>query len=182
MKKTSQWGLIAALAAIMSISFSFRTTDDMPSAKTDAMIKEWERAKTYTKAYLDVATEAAYGAKPTPEMRSFGGQMLHLAEVNYAFGATLGKASPYKFGDLEKGSLKTKAEISKAVLDSYDFMIAAIKGADDAKLASTVKMFNMDMTIETALNKAFEHQTHHRGQTTVYLRLSGLTPPQEMLF
>jgi uncharacterized damage-inducible protein DinB len=33
-----------------------------------------------------------------------------------------------------------------------------------------------------ALNKAFEHQTHHRGQTTQYLRGQGKTPPQEMLF
>jgi uncharacterized damage-inducible protein DinB len=32
------------------------------------------------------------------------------------------------------------------------------------------------------LAKAFEHQTHHRGQATVYLRLKGVTPPQEMLF
>jgi len=32
------------------------------------------------------------------------------------------------------------------------------------------------------LNKTFEHQTHHRGQCTVYLRLMGVTPPQEKLF
>jgi hypothetical protein len=32
------------------------------------------------------------------------------------------------------------------------------------------------------LAKAFEHQTHHRGQATVYLRLKGVAPPNEMLF
>ena len=30
--------------------------------------------------------------------------------------------------------------------------------------------------------KCFEHQTHHRGQTTVYIRLAGGTPPAEKLF
>jgi len=30
--------------------------------------------------------------------------------------------------------------------------------------------------------KAFEHQTHHRGQTTIYIRLVGLKPPGERLF
>ncbi|MBO0721263.1 MAG: damage-inducible protein DinB, partial [Blastocatellia bacterium] len=29
---------------------------------------------------------------------------------------------------------------------------------------------------------SFEHQTHHRGQTTIYLRLKGVTPPGEKLY
>lgn len=32
------------------------------------------------------------------------------------------------------------------------------------------------------MTKTFEHQTHHRGQTTVYLRMSEITPPQEKLY
>jgi uncharacterized damage-inducible protein DinB len=39
-----------------------------------------------------------------------------------------------------------------------------------------------DMTKGMALTKCFEHQTHHRGQTTVYIRLAGAKPPQEKLF
>jgi uncharacterized damage-inducible protein DinB len=38
------------------------------------------------------------------------------------------------------------------------------------------------MSKRNALAKVFEHQVHHRGQTTVYLRLAGVTPPQEKLF
>lgn len=53
---------------------------------------------------------------------------------------------------------------------------------NEQKLVESVKIFNFDMTRELALSKVFEHQTHHRGQTTVYLRLKGLTPPQEKLF
>nr|WP_324497299.1 DinB family protein [Haliscomenobacter sp.] len=30
--------------------------------------------------------------------------------------------------------------------------------------------------------KAFEYQTHHRGQTTIYIRLLGIKPPNEKLF
>ncbi|MBS1504563.1 MAG: damage-inducible protein DinB, partial [Bacteroidetes bacterium] len=32
------------------------------------------------------------------------------------------------------------------------------------------------------IGKAFEHQTHTRGQTVAYLRLKGVKPPPEMLF
>lgn len=37
------------------------------------------------------------------------------------------------------------------------------------------------MTRATALMEDFEHQTHHRAQTTVYLRLADVKPPQEKL-
>ena len=30
--------------------------------------------------------------------------------------------------------------------------------------------------------KAYEHQAHHRGQTTIYIRALGLKPPNERLF
>jgi uncharacterized damage-inducible protein DinB len=30
--------------------------------------------------------------------------------------------------------------------------------------------------------KAFEHQTHHRGQCTIYLRQLGIKPPAERLW
>ncbi len=32
------------------------------------------------------------------------------------------------------------------------------------------------------VNKAFEHQTHHRGQCMIYLRFLGIEPPHEILF
>ena len=32
------------------------------------------------------------------------------------------------------------------------------------------------------MNKTFEHQTHHRGQATIYIRLQGIKPPEERLF
>lgn len=171
------------LVVVMLTSFSFR--DYGPAGKKEVMIASWERAKVYTKEYLDAATEEVYSFKPTPEMRSFAEQMHHLAVDNYKIvnAALSGISRPAKFRDLEKETLKSKVEITKAVLESYDFVIAAIKGLDETKLDSMVKMFNRwDTTVEDGLDKAFEHQTHHRGQTTVYLRLKGITPPSEKLF
>ena len=40
----------------------------------------------------------------------------------------------------------------------------------------------VEMTKGQALAKLFEHQTHHRGQTTIYIRLAGVKPPNEKLF
>jgi uncharacterized damage-inducible protein DinB len=52
-----------------------------------------------------------------------------------------------------------------------------------AVMGENVKMFGrFEMTKGMALAKCFEHQTHHRGQSTVYIRLAGAKPPQEKLF
>ncbi|MEO6734683.1 MAG: DinB family protein [Ferruginibacter sp.] len=155
-------------------------------AQTSAtdMLKEWERAKVYTKEYLDTMPEAGYALKPTPEMRSFAEQMLHLTDANYAFAsAASGDKSPVGFGESEKTADKSKANVTKLVMAGYDFVISSIKKMTPAQLNENVKIFGrFDMTKGTAIVKCFEHQTHHRGQTTVYIRLAGAKPPQEKLF
>lgn len=152
--------------------------------KSADLVKDWERAKAYTKEYLDAMPEASYSLKPTPQMRSFAEQMLHLADANYSFAsAATGEKSPVGMGELEKGTDKSKATVTKNVLASYDFVIEGAKKLSAEQLKEQVKLFGrFDLTKEQALSKAFEHQTHHRGQATVYIRLAGATPPQEKLF
>jgi len=147
------------------------------------MVTEWQRAKTYTKAYLDAMPEDGYALKPTPEMRTFAAQMLHLTDANYFFFTKLtGKASPLGQASAEKTIAQTKEATTKAVMDSYDFVISSFQAMTPAQLQETIAFAGKDLTKAVIAAKAFEHQTHHRGQTTVYLRLKGVTPPAEMLF
>lgn len=147
-------------------------------------IAEWERAKAYTKEYLDAMPESGYALKPTPEMRSFADQMLHLTDANYGFTATAtGEKSPFGLGEVEKMKDKSKANVTKEVMAGYDYVIAALKKMSPKQLEEKVKFMNrFEMTKEMVFTKDFEHQTHHRGQATVYLRLAGVTPPAEKLF
>lgn len=151
---------------------------------TAQMITEWQRAKEFTKEYLDAMPEEGTNFKPTPEIRSFAEQMLHLANANFNFAsAASGKANPYQGKSLEKmDEFKTKAALSKVVLESYDFTIDALKSTTDAQLGESIKLFGRDMSREMAFAKQFEHQTHHRGQTTIYIRMKGVKPPNEKLF
>ena len=151
---------------------------------TDDMVKDWERAKAYTKEYLDAMPEAGYALKPKPEMRSFAQQMLHLTDANYAFTASVtGEKSPIGLGEAEKSTDQSKAGVTKLVMDGYDYVIAGIKKLTPEQMNEKIKMFGrFEMTKGKAIDKCFEHQTHHRGQTTVYIRLAGATPPQEKLF
>lgn len=149
----------------------------------DDLVREWERAKAYTKAYLDAMPADGYALKPTPEMRSFADQMLHLTDANLAFAAAASGRKSTATGSLEKTTDKSKETVSKEVLAAYDFVIEGIKGLSPEQLNEKIKLFGkFDLTRGQAFQKAFEHQTHHRGQTTVYLRLAKATPPEEQLF
>lgn len=153
-------------------------------SQNEAIVKEWERAKAYTKEYLDAMPDKDYGLKPTPDMRSFADQFLHLTDANYGFiAAVTGQKSPVGFGESEKSADKSKAAVTKAVMDGYDYVIENIKKMPAAQLSEKVNLFGkFELTKQQAIEKAFEHQTHHRGQATVYLRLAGVKPPQEKLF
>lgn len=148
------------------------------------MVKDWERAKAYTLEYLEAMPADKYDLKPTPEMRSFAQQMLHLTDGNFGFvSAATGLASPVGMGASEKSEDQSKASVVRQVTAGYDFVINALKTMSPEKLSETTTLFGrFEMSKGKALEKAFEHQTHHRGQTTVYIRLGGATPPQEKLF
>ncbi|MNY59641.1 DinB family protein [compost metagenome] len=53
---------------------------------------------------------------------------------------------------------------------------------DASKFGEIVKRGNFDESRLSWISKAHEHQTHHRGQCTIYIRFQGVTPPAEKLF
>jgi len=170
--------------SFLLLMLTFACTTAFAQLTKDQLVAEWTRAKAYTKTYLDAMPADGYTFKATPEVRSFAGQMLHLADDNYFFLSKVsGKPSPLAKGvSLEKTVEQNKEATTKAVLDSYDYAIGALQGMTDAQFAEEVDLGKLKSTRGLLLSKGFEHQTHHRGQATVYLRLKGVTPPPEMLF
>ncbi len=159
------------------------------------LINDWERAKAYTQEYLDAMPANKYNFQATDSIRSFAQQMLHLAQATAGmafFGAgyqnnaiqTMFLKPPQAF---EKSvSIQSKDSVAHYVNTSYEFMITAIKNLDFDKMNEVVTQDlpggKRSATRLGWLLKAFEHQTHHRGQCTVYLRLSGIRPPAEKLW
>ncbi|MFI5151939.1 MAG: DinB family protein, partial [Chitinophagales bacterium] len=139
------------------------------------MIKDWERAKAYTLSYLNVMPADKYSFKATDSIRSFAQQMLHLAQanVNFLFIAT-GEPKIFPGENLEASAgAQTRDSVLYYVTKSYDYAIDAIKKLDASKLGEPSEPGPNQLTRITWINKAFEHQTHHRGQTTIYIRLAG---------
>ena len=148
------------------------------------MVKDWERAKAYTVDYLNAMPADKYGAKPVDSIRSFAQQMLHLASGNtFLMSNTTDQKPPFRRGDLETSAgAQSKDSVMYFVTASYDFCINGVKNADVNKWGEKKKIFGMEATRFALMMKTFEHQTHHRGQTTIYIRLQGIRPPEERLF
>ena len=147
------------------------------------MVKDWERAKSYTDEYLATMPAEKYSARAVDSVRSFSEQMLHLAlgTIGYVSAAT-GKPRIFPGFNLEKSAgAQNKDSVSYYVNASYDFAIDAIKNMNASTLSEHVKRGQYDETRYTWIMKGFEHQTHHRGQCTIYIRLQGIKPPNERL-
>jgi uncharacterized damage-inducible protein DinB len=148
------------------------------------LVKDWERAKAYTKEYLDAMPKDKYGFRAQDSIRTFAQQMLHLAQGNMGLSSNgTGKERIWQGRLLENtASAQSPDSVNYYVMASYDFAIEGIKNMDISKLEEKNKRGNLDETRFAWILKAFEHQTHHRGQTTIYIRLLGIKPPNEKLF
>lgn len=149
----------------------------------DVITKIMVNAKAYTERYMNAMPAEGYNFKPTPAVRSFAQQMLHLADANYYFiSIASGKPAPVNQESLEQIVIPTKETTLKAVLDSYDYVITVLNETRKDQLLKTVKFGDLEIPQIAAWGKAFEHQAHHRGQIAIYLRLKGITPPEGVIF
>jgi len=159
----------------------------------EQIIKDWSRAKAYTQEYLDAMPAEKYQFKATDSTRSFAQQMLHLAFANLGLvTAATDKVETNMKEIMRWQSLETspavqnKDSVTYYVNASYDFVINAIKNLDPGRYAEIVTQrtaggLRTEMRL-TWIMKAFEHQTHHRGQCTIYIRQLNIRPPGEKLF
>jgi hypothetical protein len=149
------------------------------------LVKEWERAKSYTLSYLNTMPADKYGYKAVDSLRSFAQQMLHLAGANVFLMSKATTATPPFFSKVDIENSRTaqnKDSVVFYVVKSYDYCIDAVKSLPLDKWGEVVDLFGFKETRFAMLLKTFEHQTHHRGQTTIYIRLQNIIPPQERLF
>ena len=177
----------ALSAALLLTVFSFAGQAQSVSAEDlkAQMVKDWERAKAYTVDYLNTMPADKYGSKPNDSVRTFAQQMLHLASGNmFLMMNGTDQTPPIARQDLETSpGAQKKDSVMYFVTASYDYCISAVKASDVNKWGEKQKLFGRYEETRLALMmKTFEHQTHHRGQTTIYIRTQGIKPPQERLF
>lgn len=179
--RLTQFLLVLAIANPLISSAQDFKLDDVKNQ----MIKDWVRAKAYTLAYLKAMPEEKYNFKPVDSVQNFAQQMIHLAVVDMFLVSMASDRQPSldKWADFGlTASSQTKDSVSYYVTASYDYCINAITTLDPKQWGEKKKLSGKEKTRFELLYNAFEHQSHHRGQTTIYLRLQGIIPPEANLF
>ena len=111
--------------------------------------------------------EAKYSYKASPEMRSFGEVIVHIASGN-AFGAKIGRGEKAKWDEIDPKDFKTKADVVAMFQKAFDDANAALKDTPDDHFKETLSPW-------VAI---IEHGAEHYGLLVAYYRLSGLVPPE----
>jgi uncharacterized damage-inducible protein DinB len=138
-------------------------------------------AKMLWEGYHDYIAEAAkdvpenlYSFKPTPEVRSFGELLGHVAGSEKMFcGMALGDKLAE---DAVEKTAKTKAALIAALADAKTYCAKAY-AMTDAQLAGMIDVFGQQRSKLYALLMNGGHDGEHYGNIVTYMRINKMVPP-----
>lgn len=156
---------------------------------TKALKASFDSASGLLARSAEKMPEENYGFKPTPEVRSFGEILGHVANSEYSYCARVkGEPNPNQENDFEKKT--AKADLVKAIGDANAYCSAAYAAMTDAKALEPVAMTPPRARAGAPARAPqapplklrflvgnITHDQEHYGNLVTYLRLKGLVPP-----
>lgn len=174
MGRSLVWALVLCAFAAMA-AFA---QEPAPSSVKDEMLFWITDAEKKLGALAEATPADKYGWRPADGVRSAGEVFMHVAAANYGLPTFWGVAAPegYDFATYEK-SLTAKADIQKALSDSFAHMKKSFAAADDAALAKQIDLFGLKSSVRGAYMLLLSHAHEHLGQAIAYARSNGIVPP-----
>jgi len=164
----------AVLAALLFVPSA--VSAQAPASPMQASIKSvFDMLKCNLSETAEKVPEDVWSFKPTPEVRSFGQLVGHIADSQFGMCATAAGEKPAQSG-IEK-SMTTKAALTRALNDSIAYCDKVIAGMDDTKGMEVTKFFTGPSTRLGILSFNTAHSYEHYGNLVTYMRLKGIVPP-----
>jgi len=136
---------------------------------TTATQRYFNSVRRNLEASADAMPADKYSFRLTAGQMTFAEWLLHSADRNYTDCAML-KSENAPEAQRQLTTLKEKAEVGKALKDSFAYCAAAIEAANDQKVLATPQTTN-------ALLHVIVHNNEIYGNVVGYLRVSGIIPP-----
>jgi uncharacterized damage-inducible protein DinB len=152
----------------------------VPSS-SQIVLAQWNEIGRKLIALAEDFPEDKYDFKPTPEMRSFAEQLLHVAgSMEYFTAPVQGKTPAREMENPPRATYKTKADVVAFVKKEVEDGAAAIKAKGDKGMADLIAdpESKQQMHVSDLAYGLIEHSGEHYGQLVIYYRLSGLVPPE----
>ena len=137
----------------------------------------WESTRNLVLGIVEVMPEDKYDFKPTPAVRTFRENVIHLIGENYTFfGRVSGETLP---SNARFDALKSRDEIVKALRESYDYGSKVWAGLTEEKALELIEgRGGQRVQRWSAILLAIQDNMNHYGNLVVYLRLNGMVPPR----
>ena len=137
----------------------------------------WDNTRTLLLGIADSVPEDKYDFKPTPAVRTFRENVIHLIGENYTFfGRVSGETLP---SNARFDTLKSRDEIVKALRESYDYGSKVWAGLTEEKALELIEgRGGQRVQRWSAILIAIQDNMNHYGNLVVYVRLNGLVPPR----
>ncbi|HEY7292921.1 MAG TPA: DinB family protein [Vicinamibacterales bacterium] len=155
----------------------------MPSGQKIGIAASLQRSYAGIKQNLTQAAEkmpdADYSFKPgsTAEARTFAQVIAHIAQSQFGqCSAMKGVPNPEQGKNLEQ-ELKTKAQVTKALADSFALCDEVVAQTTDENAVQFVKLGQNEVTRASALYGLVAHGNEIYGTSAVYLRSKNIVPP-----
>lgn len=134
----------------------------------------YEQVRGWTVRAAEQMPEEHYAFQPTPEVRTFGQLVGHVANASYLFcSMALAEQAP-QMANAEE--LASKAELVAALNEAFAYCDRAYAISEmDAMQPATV--FGQERTRLFALEFNMAHDFEHYGNIVTYMRMQGLVPP-----
>jgi uncharacterized damage-inducible protein DinB len=146
----------------------------VPTTALGSIKPLYAQGAAYVLAAAEQMPEAEYGFKPTPEVRSFGQLVGHVANAHYMIcSAALGGANP---NQQNWEQTTEKAALVAALRASIAYCNGAYDQGDEAAM-QTVSLFGRQMTRLGVLTLNAAHDFEHYGNIVTYMRIKGMVPP-----
>jgi uncharacterized damage-inducible protein DinB len=162
-----------AALMVVALSASAQAQQNTMVAGVNAV---YSQAKGYLMATAQQVPQDKYGFKPTPEVRSVGAILGHVADSNRMFCAMAeGKAQPPENMGSEK--LTDKDQIIAALNSAFAYCDGVMAKLTDADLGRKLTMFGQPATVAEVIAENAAHDFEHYGNLVTYMRLNGMVPP-----
>jgi hypothetical protein len=148
------------------------TSSSAPSI-ADAIRQSYNAVKNNLLKAADKMPDDGYAFQPTPQERTFGGWIAHVADAQTA-GCSRVLGTPKA---PSAGSKTSKADLVAALKDSFDTCDAAYAALNEANANDTVQSFRGPAPRLAVLAGNVAHDNECYGSIAVYMRLKGIVPP-----
>ena len=135
--------------------------------------------QTNIMATAEMLSDEMYAFRPTPEVRSTGQILAHIANAQFMFCSSVAGESSPNTENFEQ-TATTKAQIVGALERGFGYCADVYGRVTDEMGTSTINFFGSDNTVHGVLAFNSAHNYEHYGNLVTYMRLNGITPPSSM--